>query len=573
MSEHDSTQDLSDHDTARDRYHLLSVLGRGSTSTVYLAHDRLLDRTIALKVFDPTESATALERMRSEAHLGQELRHPNIVEVYGFERVDGSDSYALVLEHIDGGSCRDRLESGWYRHPARVLDTITSIARALSYAHGCGVIHRDVKPSNVLVADDGTAKLADFGVARCIFADVALTRSGPVGTRHYLAPEVLSGASASERSDIYSLGLVAKELWAATDRSELPARKVQQFANFIERCLAEHPESRPSAMDAVRMLEGDAAISSTRLWKQRLLRQATRVAIGVTACVLAVLLACETTRGVAVVADAIFRFEDATGLRLLAHAHNLRLKLGEPHRLLIAATEAGNERLFDALNARSLLPAPYTGNARGAICSAVRHHQPRIVERLLDYGVPLSVECKEDQRVSGLAQVAIIRGDRATRELLIRRGAFNLSSELERFHASRYAVIHLRGSDAQRIFEAVGARNLSTEHRVALIAEAARWYDSTRLHALLQTGFDLNITDSYGNSALHFVALDCEDLAVARLTELREVRATQKNTAGQTAADIACERGKGRPGSRRIVTAALDRAVQRERAEKSAALE
>lgn len=563
MNERDSTNNPDPADREGERYHVLSILGRGATSTVYLARDRLLNRMVALKDFNIALSSTADERIRFEAHLGQELRHPNIVQVLGFERLDASDGYAIVLEHVDGASCRDRLESGWYKDPTRAIETVTAVARALAYAHGCGIIHRDVKPSNVLVSNDGTAKLADFGIAKCLDLELGLTGSAPVGTTNYLAPEILAGAPATAKSDIYSLGVLAKELWAAADRAQTMPRVAPHFEAFIEHCLAEQPTERPSAAEAVRILEGERTVSPAPRSNRR--RRASRGLIVSVLLALTLGVACELSSHCLVkAAEVMFRIEVATGLKAYPIAYRLGLSIGSPHKLLVALTETGSERVLDALHARALLPTVGSIDARGAMCNAIRNHQARIVERLLDYGYPLSTECKDDQRVSGLAQVAIIRGDRATRELLIKRGAFNFSSDVETLHASKYAIMHLKGADAFRVLDVAGARKLSPEHQIVLITDAARWHNGRNLSAVLQAGVDLNVPDPFGNTALMALSVDCDELAVARLTELSEVRVDAVNTAGHTAADIACTRKAGKPDSKQKILSTLAGASDRD---------
>ncbi len=195
-----------------DRYELLDVIANGGMGQVWRALDRTLGRQVAVKVLHPaaTEDPGFLERFRSEARNSAALQHPNIVTVYDFG--DSDESAYLVLELIDGRSLAAVLAERGPLPPAEVTEILHQAALALQVAHDAGVVHRDVKPDNIIVDAQGYARLADFGISRAV-ADAPLTQTGEmIGTAHYLSPEQVQGQTASPASDVYSLAVVGYEM-------------------------------------------------------------------------------------------------------------------------------------------------------------------------------------------------------------------------------------------------------------------------------------------------------------------------------------------------------------------------
>jgi len=197
------------------RYELHRRLARGGMAEVFLARDQLLDRPVAVKVLFP-EFATDpafVERFRREAQSAANLNHPNIVSVYDWGEEEGT--YFIVMEYVDGRSLATILSTEGPLHPQRAAEVTSDIAAALGFAHRNGVIHRDVKPGNVLISPQGQVKVADFGIARAMGAGTEdnLTQAGSVmGTATYFSPEQAQGMPLDPRSDLYSLGVVLYEM-------------------------------------------------------------------------------------------------------------------------------------------------------------------------------------------------------------------------------------------------------------------------------------------------------------------------------------------------------------------------
>ncbi|UJA20896.1 serine/threonine protein kinase [Thermoleophilia bacterium SCSIO 60948] len=229
-------------ETLRDgRYVLERRLGAGGMAAVWLARDELLGRDVAIKLISEMivgESAW-MERFRREARVAAGLSHPNLVDVYDFEP-QGPRPY-LVMAHIPGGTLADRLKAGDPPEPRRLASELLA---ALEHMHAAGVLHRDVKTSNVMLSADGSAKLGDFGISRPRDAP-AVTNPGQVlGSARYMAPEVMAGEEFTERADLYSTGIVLGELLRERPDAELEAIAAEMADDV--------PERRPASARQVR---------------------------------------------------------------------------------------------------------------------------------------------------------------------------------------------------------------------------------------------------------------------------------------------------------------------------------
>jgi tRNA A-37 threonylcarbamoyl transferase component Bud32 len=255
------------------RYELEELVGEGGMSTVYRAYDTVLERRVAIKVLHEhfSRDPEYVERFKREARAIARLAHPNVVTV--IDRGEWEGRQFIVFEHVAGENLKAVIAREGPLPVARALDLACQIAHALAFAHELGIVHRDVKPHNVLLAAGGTAKVTDFGIARALDADEALTETGAVlGTGQYLSPEQASGERGDERSDQYSLGVLTYELLTgqvpyAGDslmavarrhiddpvpsvralRPEVPAR----VDKVIAQAMAKRPQDRFGSMDSL----------------------------------------------------------------------------------------------------------------------------------------------------------------------------------------------------------------------------------------------------------------------------------------------------------------------------------
>jgi eukaryotic-like serine/threonine-protein kinase len=257
-----------------DRYELIREIARGGMADVYLARDSKLDRPVALKVLSPelSRDPAFVERFRREAQSAAGLNQPNIVGIFDWGQEHGTSF--IVMEYIDGQTLRDLIQRDGTVAPAQIADIGSDIAAALSFAHQNGVVHRDVKPGNVLITTAGQVKVTDFGIARASGSNDGLTRTGAVmGTATYFSPEQAQGLAVDGRSDVYSLGVVLYEMATGQPpftgdspvstaykhvREEVvpPSRLVPAIPPELERviltCLAKDPADRYQSADDLR---------------------------------------------------------------------------------------------------------------------------------------------------------------------------------------------------------------------------------------------------------------------------------------------------------------------------------
>ncbi|HEX5450639.1 MAG TPA: protein kinase [Gaiellaceae bacterium] len=200
-----------------DRYEVEELVGAGGMSSVYRAHDRLLERKVALKVMHQhyVDDPEYVERFRREARSVASISHPNVVTV--IDRGEWEGRQFIVFEYVDGENLKQLIERRGPAPVAMALELAIQIGQALSFAHQQGLVHRDVKPQNVLLNGDGRAKVTDFGIARSLDVQQGTTQTGTVlGTSDYIAPEQAQGQHVDEQTDVYSLGVVIFELLTAS---------------------------------------------------------------------------------------------------------------------------------------------------------------------------------------------------------------------------------------------------------------------------------------------------------------------------------------------------------------------
>ena len=259
---------VSNMPVVNDRYRVERSVGRGGMAEVFLAHDLLLDRPVALKVLFPeyANDPNFVERFRREAQSAAGLTHPNIVAVYDWGKVN--NTYFIAMEFVQGRTLASILKEKLRLTARQACDVAVDVASALGFAHENGVVHRDIKPGNILIGSTGQIKVADFGIARALGSAVedGLTQTGSVmGTATYLSPEQAQGSQPDPRSDIYSLGVMMYEMVAGRAPfigdnavgiayqqvhgvppalSEFVADVPREFEAIVAKCMAKSAERR-----------------------------------------------------------------------------------------------------------------------------------------------------------------------------------------------------------------------------------------------------------------------------------------------------------------------------------------
>ena len=221
-----------------DRYQIIKSIGEGGMANVYLAYDTILDRDVAVKVLrgDLADDEKFVRRFQREALSASSLSHPNIVEVYDVG--DDNGQYFIVMEYIDGKNLKDLLKKRGKLTVSEVVDIMSQIADGLSVAHDSYIIHRDIKPQNIMILENGLVKITDFGIAMAMNATQLTQTNSVMGSVHYLPPEQASGKGSTLKSDIYSMGILMYELLSGT----LPYRG----DNAVEIALKHLKEPLPS---------------------------------------------------------------------------------------------------------------------------------------------------------------------------------------------------------------------------------------------------------------------------------------------------------------------------------------
>src|SRR5436190_16783771 len=248
------------------RYSLERELGRGGMGVVYLAREVRLDRPVAIKLLPPSKATDPKlrERFLREARTAAKLSHPNVIPIHAVEEIGGFVFFAMA--YIEGETLTERVRQRGPLPPSEASRVLRDVAWALAYAHGQGVIHRDVKPDNILLENGGRVLVADFGIASAVAGAGALTTGEVVGTPEFMSPEQALGEPVDARSDLYSLGIVGYFAlsgalpFEGAKATEVLAKQVtepppplhavapgapRRLARAIERCLEKDPAERP----------------------------------------------------------------------------------------------------------------------------------------------------------------------------------------------------------------------------------------------------------------------------------------------------------------------------------------
>jgi serine/threonine-protein kinase len=238
------------------RYQVTHLIARGGMAMVYRAEDTLLNRAVALKILYPelSEDPLFVERFRREAQAAANLSHPNIVPV--FDWGEDGETYFIVMELVDGVSLAEMLRNSVTLTAARSAQIVAQVAAALGYAHRSGVVHRDVKPGNILITREGQVKVTDFGIAQAVSSEDHLAEAGSVmGTATYFSPEQAEGAAVDGRSDVYSLGVVLYEMLVGRPPfvGDTPVEVSSQHVHNAVPPMSQFSSSVPSDLEAIVM--------------------------------------------------------------------------------------------------------------------------------------------------------------------------------------------------------------------------------------------------------------------------------------------------------------------------------
>jgi len=362
-----------------ERYELGDRLGVGGMSTVLLAFDRRLERNVAVKLLAEhlADDPQFVSRFRREALAAARLVHPNIVQVFDFGLDERSGRHYIVMEYIRGRSGAQLLRDQGRLSVEETLPLVDGACRGLHYAHRGGVVHRDVKPGNLLRSDDGQVKLADFGIAKAADGS-SITQVGSVlGTAAYLAPEQAHGEPATPQSDLYGLGVVTYQFlsgrlpYDASSLTELALLQQRErpprldvldpavppgLADAVERALALEPRDRPASAEELRLLV-EAAVGGGRTGRLGpATEQATRVVAGSTAA----------TRAVRTGAPPRRRIEPHAPRRAATASHAAAPPVAAPPRRAQAAPRRGRGRGLARLLALLVVLALLAGGGAAA---------------------------------------------------------------------------------------------------------------------------------------------------------------------------------------------------------------
>lgn len=279
---------LSKGQKINDRYEIIKTIGEGGMANVYLASDTILDRKVAIKVLrgDLSQDEKFIRRFKREALSVSNLSHPNIVEVYDVGEEDGN--YYIVMEYIDGKTLKQLLQKRGALTLNEVIDIMSQLTDGLAHAHEAYIIHRDIKPQNIMIEDNGVVKITDFGIAMALNSTQLTQTNSVMGSVHYLPPEQANGKGSTVKSDIYSLGILMYELLIGSVpykgenaveialkhmKEKLPSIRKQNptipqsVENIVLKATAKNPKNR---YDSVRDMYNDLKVALEKTDEKRL---------------------------------------------------------------------------------------------------------------------------------------------------------------------------------------------------------------------------------------------------------------------------------------------------------------
>lgn len=258
-----------------DRYEIIKSIGEGGMANVYLGHDTILDRNVAIKILrgDLANDEKFVRRFQREALSASSLAHPNIVEMYDVGEDDGT--YYIIMEYVEGKTLKQLLKKRGTLTLSEAIDIMSQLTDGMAHAHDSYIIHRDLKPQNIMIKDDGQIKITDFGIAMALNSTQLTQTNSVMGSVHYLPPEQASGKGCTIKSDIYSMGIIFYELLSGSlpfrgdnaveialkhMREPLPSLREdnpsipQSIENIIKKATAKNPKNR---YDSARSMHED----------------------------------------------------------------------------------------------------------------------------------------------------------------------------------------------------------------------------------------------------------------------------------------------------------------------------
>ena len=280
---------LSRGQKVNERYEIIKTIGEGGMANVYLANDIILDRKVAIKVLrgDLSNDEKFIRRFKREALSVSNLSHPNIVEVYDVGEEEGN--YYIVMEYIDGKTLKQLLQKRGALTLTEVIDIMSQLTDGLAHAHEAYIIHRDIKPQNIMIEDNGLVKITDFGIAMALNSTQLTQTNSVMGSVHYLPPEQANGKGSTIKSDIYSLGILMYELLTGSVpfkgdnaveialkhmKEKMPSIRKQNptipqsIENIVLKATAKNPKNR---YDSVREMHNDLVTALERTNEKRLI--------------------------------------------------------------------------------------------------------------------------------------------------------------------------------------------------------------------------------------------------------------------------------------------------------------
>ena len=557
------SDDAGRHALKSERFHVFERLGFGGSSEVYRAHDLELAMDVALKVLAAGQGERSHERFLTEALIGQRLNHPNIVRVHGLIREFEVTRPALVMELVEGESLKDRLLSEVAINDlGEALRILRAVGEALRYAHENGVIHRDVKPSNILLAKDGTVKLTDFGVARTELFDSALTQTGELlGSFGYIAPEVLEGEEATAQSDIYSLGVVAFELLGGKLSAEGASRVLAgaQSFNFpkhtpawlvvaLQRCLAKDSEKRvASASEFLQLLERPRFCFGA-------LKSAFVYFVGTiaTAFVLLIVVTEKYPQFAKPISAIVLPGLDNLGIDGLRIAYLAGLELGSSERLSLLAAHDGDIEVLRYLFERRGVDKVISKADRDRVfCAAVMRQHVESVRFLLKRGFSATTRCEQIVDSLSLLSWAVMHRDMNLVKLFLEDEATLSVSDIEPYKHPLFVAIVMKHLPS---FKAIMKNRKLLANPVvgdrSALYEIVKDKDTRRrlLPVFLASGANLHARVTAGLTALHLASEGCDVTATRRLLRLG-LSPNARSSSGQTPLLSICARQThpGRP--------------------------